>query len=166
MTQAGKTSRKIVQSTRDGELLRAFDTLSKAALFDLAVDLIRQAECDEHLDGPALLVALALAYEPIRHLRRDAPLRWHGGGAVEATTRTGIVDMVERYTRRDTGWGQLVDLAVLLERLRGLGCGEQVARDHLKVLCAEHVLEVVTDRDGVAYRLSHDEYSRRSAVTR
>jgi hypothetical protein len=154
---------KRVQSTTDPELRRAFGQVSKAALFDLVVDLLRQQEGDEHLDGPSLLVALGLAYEPVRAQRRDPPLRWSGGGSVEPITRTAILDLVDRLTRCDTGWGQLVDLSVLDGRLRSLGCSEEVTHNHLKVLCATNMLEVVHDRDGIAYRLSLPEYTRRHA---
>ncbi len=49
-------------------------TLSKAALFDLVVVLLRRCEDDEDLDGYALYEALREAAEPVLRMRGDAPL--------------------------------------------------------------------------------------------
>jgi hypothetical protein len=55
----------------DREVHRAVAVLSKAALGDLVVDLLRRCEGAEDLDGAALVSVLAEAVEPVLLVRGD-----------------------------------------------------------------------------------------------
>lgn len=57
--------------TRHRATEAAVMSLSKAALADIVVDLIRQQEGDELLDGQRLAIAVAQAAEPICNVRKD-----------------------------------------------------------------------------------------------
>jgi hypothetical protein len=48
---------------------QALGALSKAALADLVVDLLRRIEGDEALDGERLVASLDKAFAPVRALR-------------------------------------------------------------------------------------------------
>ena len=49
----------------------ALNSLSKFALADLVVDLLRRNAGDEHLDGEPLAQALVEAFEPVAAVRGD-----------------------------------------------------------------------------------------------
>jgi hypothetical protein len=56
------------------EVARIVDALSKAALGDLVIDLLRRCEGDETLDGTDLAAALRDAVDPVLRAReRDRP---------------------------------------------------------------------------------------------
>jgi hypothetical protein len=63
--------KKRVMTVSDRNAIVFLDSLSKAALADLVVDLIRQREGEDLLDGPALETALRAAFEPIAIARGD-----------------------------------------------------------------------------------------------
>ena len=63
-------SRQITQSN-DAVSRITLDSLSKFALADLVVDLIRRCEGDETLDGEPLAKAIVEAFEPIASRRGD-----------------------------------------------------------------------------------------------
>ena len=75
------------------------DGLSKNALGDLVVDLIRLQEGDEHLDGRPLRDAIERAIDPVLRLRGDRiPTRW--GVAVERRARNTRDDTYQEQVRR------------------------------------------------------------------
>lgn len=68
--------------TQTQQLNGLLEGISKAALFDLVVDLVRRSEGDESLDGEALAKAIAVEFEPVRAIRRDPRLH-HAGRVLE-----------------------------------------------------------------------------------
>jgi hypothetical protein len=80
---AGK---KPITQTDDVAVALYLDKMSKAALADLVVDLVRRSEGDEHLDGDALAAAIDRAAHPVFAVRGDKPPRYdprfivHEGG--------------------------------------------------------------------------------------
>lgn len=67
------TSKGIV-TVRDPVARLALDSLSKHALADLVVDLLRIQAGNEKLDGEPLIEALTHAYFPIARVRNDPPI--------------------------------------------------------------------------------------------
>lgn len=63
------TVEKSIQATSSQGVRWWLERISKAALADLAVDLVRISEGDEALDGPELQAVLARAAEPVLLLR-------------------------------------------------------------------------------------------------
>lgn len=151
---------KGIQSTRAPALRLAFVELSKAALFDLCVDLVRRVEGDETLDGELLLHALRDAYEPIRAMRRDLPLRVQARDRSTDADRTVICDVIDLFTRGEV-WGRAVDVDVLVERLKGMRITRAQGESDLRALVEQERIERLIDRDGTAYRLTADEWRRR-----
>lgn len=87
--------KRSITQTRERQLFEAFEQLSKAALFDLVVDLVRQQRGEEHLDGPALIEALVERYEPIRVARGDRPLRVADPGHDGERGRTRVLELAQ-----------------------------------------------------------------------
>jgi len=136
-----------ITQTDDEELRAAFLSMSKATLFDLALDLVRRVEGNEHLDGAPLYRALVEAYEPIRCVRgerllpsyrRERYTREQAQARILAIVRdspsgTAPPDWLAAQMRADGGWSsndvgyadvrRLVDEGVL-ERvlIGGLAC--------------------------------------------
>ena len=60
-----------ITQTDDEELRAAFLSMSKATLFDLALDLVRRVEGNEHLDGAPLYRALQTLMDERDHARAE-----------------------------------------------------------------------------------------------
>ncbi len=66
---------KQITQTRDRIARATIDSVSKHALADLVIDLLRQNAGDENLDGEPLAVAFVKAFTPVAAARGDRPAR-------------------------------------------------------------------------------------------
>lgn len=151
---------KGIQTTKDPGMRLIHEALSKAALFDLAVDLVRRVNGDEHLDGEGLVEAFRDAHEPVRHLRRDLPIRVKSRDRSTDADRLAILDAVEIRTGGSTH-GRMLHSESLFETMRMMRITRDQGANDLTQLIAQGRLErVIEDRD-VWYRLTAEEWRRR-----
>lgn len=68
-------NKKPMTQLQDRIALSTIDQLSKACLADIVVDLLRQSEGDERLDGEDFIKALIKAHGPIATARDEKPLK-------------------------------------------------------------------------------------------
>lgn len=68
-------NKKPMTQLQDRIARATIDQLSKACLADLVVDLLRQSEGDEHLDGSDFIKALIKAHNPIAFRRGEKTLK-------------------------------------------------------------------------------------------
>jgi len=67
--------RSTIAQSADPVVRSTLDSASKHALIDLVIDLLRQREGDEHLDGEPLAQAFVTAFAPIARARGDRPAK-------------------------------------------------------------------------------------------
>jgi len=124
-----------------------FDRMSKSALFDLVVDLVRRNVGDERLDGAALVDAIIEEFEPVRHARRDPIPRAPGGTLSAEAARRRLVELVDTISSAGNGWAPS---DALYRRMRAEGWTDAQGRGDIRKLLDRGVLEREFD-EGVAH---------------
>lgn len=130
------TNKSLTQvSSREAYAL--FERMSKSALFDLVVDLVRRSAGDDRLDGPELVDAVIEEFEPVRHVRRDPVPRAPGGKLSADAARRRLVELVEQIAAAGNGWAPSDSL---VRRMRAEGWTDAQGRGDIRQLVERGVL--------------------------